>query len=216
MFESCGEIRDYFSDYLDGRCGPRTLRSIRYHLTYCVACRDEMDRQQALQADLRCLPRGQVSPELALRLRVRLSQYLHYNPFDRMVVWFDNALRPLLLPASVGALTAVICFGLMLGSGAPPASHVPDVPFQTITPPRVWALAPLNFSTGEQPLVVVTYVDAAGRVKDYKVLSGQASPELTQHLDRMMFFSRFVPATTSGKPSDGQVVLSLRRITVRG
>jgi hypothetical protein len=216
MFESCDEIRNYFSDYLDGQCGPRTLRSIRYHLTYCGACRDEMDRQRDLQADIRGLRRVQVNPELALRLRVQLSQYLHHNLFDRAVVWFENALQPLLLPASVGALMAVICFGLMLGSGVTPASRIPDVPFQTITPPRVWALAPLNFSTGEQPLVVVTYVDAMGRVKDYKILSGETSPALTQQLDRMMFFSRFVPATTSGKPSEGRVVLSLRHITVRG
>jgi hypothetical protein len=113
-------------------------------------------------------------------------------------------------------LTAIICFGLMLGSGVPPTSHVPDVPLRATTPPRVRALAPLDFSTGDQPVVVVTYVDAGGRVKDYKVLSGKASPELTEHLDRMMFFSLFLPATTSGRPTDGQVVLSLRRITVRG
>ncbi len=216
MFESCVEIRGHFSDYFDGECGPETLRSIRYHLTYCAACRDEVDRQQAVQMDLQTLPRYRVPPELALTLRVRLSQHLHRNLLGQVMVRLENALRPLLLPASAGVLTAIICFGLMLGSGVPPTSHVPDVPLRATTPPRVRALAPLNFSTGDQPVVVVTYIDAGGRVKDYKVLSGKASPELTEHLDRMMFFSLFLPATTSGRPTDGQVVLSLRRITVRG
>jgi hypothetical protein len=53
-------------------------------------------------------------------------------------------------------------------------------------------------------------------VKGYRVLSGQNSPELMQRLDRMIYFSVFQPATAFGKPTDGEVVLSLRRITVRG
>ncbi len=216
MFESCVEIRNHFSDYLDNVCGSETLRSIRFHLSYCAACRDEVARQQTLQMDLRSLPRQQVPPELALRLRVRLSQHLHRNLLGQAMVRVENAFRPLLLPASAGVFTAVICFGMVLNSGVPRSSHIPDVPFQITIPPRVRTLAPLNFSTGDQSLVLVTYIDADGRVKDYKLLSGQASPELRQHLDRMLFFSLFLPATTSGKPTEGQVVLSLRRITVRG
>ena len=216
MFESCVEIRSYFANYLDGEYEADSVRSIRFHLTYCAACRGEMERQELLQADWRTLPRQHVPPELALRLRVRLSQQLHSNLLDRVRVRLENALQPLLLPASAGVLTAVICVGLMLGSGVPPVSHVPDVPFQSSTPPRVRALAPLNFSTSDQLVVLLTYIGADGRVKDYKVLSGEATPELTQNLDRMLFFSLFQPATTSGRPTEGQVVLSLRRITVRG
>jgi hypothetical protein len=37
-----------------------------------------------------------------------------------------------------------------------------------------------------------------------------------QRLDRMIYFSVYKPATMFGKPTDGEVVLSLRRITVRG
>jgi hypothetical protein len=50
----------------------------------------------------------------------------------------------------------------------------------------------------------------------YRVLSGQLSPQLVRDLDRIIYFSLFDPATAFGKPTDGQVVLSLRRITVRG
>ncbi len=216
MFESCVEIRRYSSDYLDGECTAEILRSLRFHLKFCAACRQEFGRRELLQSDLQRLPPSRVPPELALRLRVRLSQHLHRNLLDRIVVRIENAFRPLLLPASAGVLTAVICFGLMLASGVPPASRVPDVPFQIATPPRIRTLAPLNFPTDEQPVVLVTYIDAVGRVKDYKLLSGQASPELTRRLDRMLLFSRFQPATAWGRPTDGQVVLSLRRITVRG
>ena len=103
-----------------------------------------------------------------------------------------------------------------MGSEVVPVTKIPDVPLQLVTPPRVRELAPMDFNTGDKPVVVVTRVDAGGRVMGYRVLSGQSSPELIQRLDRVMYFSIFQPATMFGKPTDGQVVLSLRRITVRG
>jgi len=216
MFESCTEIRAFFSDYLDGTCGPETLRGIRFHLTYCAPCREEVDREQTVRADLRALPRRRVPSELALRLRVCISQELHRNLLGRLAVRFENALRPLLLPASGGVLTAVICFGLIMGVLSVPATSVSDVPLEIWTPPRVRALGPINLDTGDQAVVVVAQVNAEGRVMGYRVLSGQHSPDLIRRLDRVMYFTLFRPATMFGKPTDGQVVLSLRRITIRG
>jgi len=216
MFETCVEIRSHFSDYLDGRCEPEALRSIRFHLTYCGCCQEELDRCQAVQADLRALPRLRVPPEVALGLRVRLSQRLHKNILGALWVRFENALQPLLIPASGGVLTAIICFGLIMGSLVIPVTNIPDVPLPLTTPPRLEQFPPINFNTGDKPVVIVTRIDAGGRVIDYRVLSGQNSPELIHSLDRMMYFSIFQPATMFGKPTDGQVVLSLRRITVRG
>ncbi len=216
MFESCVEIRGKFSDYLDGQCTRETFGSIQYHLTWCASCRKELSRWQEVQAELRALPRRHVPPQVGLRLRVRLSQELHKNFLGRLQVRLHNALEPLLLPASAGVLTAIICFGLIMGSEVTPMTNAPDVSAQAATPPRVRVLAPLDFNTGDQAVVLVTHIDAGGRVLDYKVLSGQRSPELMYGLDRMMYFSLFHPATMFGKPTDGRVVLSLRRITVRG
>jgi len=216
MFESCIEIRTLFADYLDGVGDHETLRSLRFHLTYCAPCREELERCQAIQADLRALPRRRVTPEVALRLRVRISQELHRNLLGRLWVHVQNTLQPLLLPASGGVLAAVICFGLIMGSQVVPVTNIPDVPLQISTPPRVRTLAPIDFNTGDQGVVLLTRVDAAGRVLSYKVLSGQQSPELMHQLDRVIYFSLFDPATMFGKPTDGQLVLNLRRITVRG
>ena len=216
MFGSCVEIRRHFSDYLDGRCAPETVRSILKHLRSCAACQAEWDCCQSVREDFRSLPRQQVPPELALRLRVRLSQQLHRNLFSRLAVHLENALRPLLLPGTAGVLTAIICFGLIMGWQTIPVTNDPDVPLRFWTPPRLRELAPINFSTDEQSVVVVTHIDAGGRVLGYKVLSGQDSPELMQRLDRVIYFSLFEPATMFGKPTDGSLVLSLRRITVRG
>ena len=210
MFESCVEIRRKFSDYLDSQCTRETFASIQYHLSCCASCREELCRWQEVQAELRALPRRHVPPQVGLKLRVRLSQELHKNLLGRLQVRLQNALEPLLLPASAGVLTAIICFGLIMGSEVAPMTNTPEFP----TPPRVRVLAPLDFNTGDQPVVLVTRIDAGGRVLDYKVLSGQRSPELLYGLDRMMYFSLFHPATILGKPTEGRMVLAL--ITVRG
>lgn len=216
MFETCVEIRNHFSDYLDGRCDRSVFRSVRYHLDYCASCRRELDRLETFLADLRSLPPRRVPPELALRLRVHLSRYLHRNLLNRFLVYLDNALKPVLLPASGGVLTAILCFALIMGSQIVPAANISDELAVVTKPPRVEVLAPINFPTGEEGIVLVTHIDAEGRVLSYTVLSGQYSPAVLHHLDRMMYFSHFQPAMMDGKPTDGHVVLSLRRITVRG
>src|ERR1700740_2184423 len=111
MFESCLEIRNHFSDYLDGECPRETLKSVRYHLSGCASCRRELETWQTLQDDLRALPRLQVPAEQSLKLRVSLSRELHKDLFAQLKVRLENILEPLLLPASAGVLTAVVCFG---------------------------------------------------------------------------------------------------------
>jgi len=216
MFENCLEIRNHFSNYLDDLCTPEARKSIRYHLSFCEVCRDQLEQWQSVQGELRALPRRQVPPEVSLRLRVQMSHLIHRNFLARLCVRLENALKPLLIPATGGVLTAVISFFLFMGAQVVPITDTPDVPSQLVTPARVQELAPMDFNTGDNGVLLVTQINAAGRVKGYQLLSGERSPELMQHLDRMIYFSSFRPATMFGRPTDGQVVLSLRRITVRG
>lgn len=216
MFESCLEIRSHFSDYVDGLCSPETLRSVRYHLGYCGSCRRELDCAQALHTELRALPRHAVPPIPDLRLRVRVSQELNRNFLGRLTVRLDNAFQGLLLPTSGGLAVAIFCFFLFLRSEAVPVNPRPDVPLSFVTPPQVLTLAPVDFSTGDRSVVVVTDIDASGQVTSYHVLSGRASPELMHDLDRLIYSSQFSPATTFGRPTDGRVILALKQITVRG
>jgi len=216
MFEGCVEIRNHYSDYLDGLCDPPAVKAIRFHLSYCGSCRRELEAWEAMQADLRGLTRLRASPDLALRLRVEVSRALHRKRLGWLPVWMDNVLQPVLLPASGGVLAALICFCLIMGSLVVPASKTPDVPLGSPTPPAVRELAPIDFNTPDAPVIVVVPVDAGGRPMRYRVLSGATSPELLRQLDRLIYFSSFQPATCFGRPTDGQFVLSLRRITVRG
>jgi len=216
MFERCVEIRDHFSDYLDGVCDPQALKSIRFHLSYCDPCRSELETWETMRADLRDLTRLQVPPEVALRMRVEVSRAVHRKVLDWLRVWLDNVLQPMLLPASGGVLAAVVFFCLIMGTLVVPTTKTPDVPLGCPTPPHVLELAPFGFNTGDAPVVVVVPVDAGGRAMGYRVLSGATSPELLHQLDRVIYFGNFQPATWFGRPTDGQVVISLRSITVRG
>lgn len=216
MFESCGEIRDHYSDYIDGECAPEAIRSIRFHIRYCAACRRELDRAEDLQGVLRSLPRQSVPEATDLRLKVRISQELNQTFWARLQVRLDNQFRSLLLPASGGLAAAVFCFCLIMGSLVAPSSNLPDVPVSFVTPASVVDLAPLNFAPGDKPVIVVTYIGAEGEVTSYRVLSGQHSPELMRDLDRLIYFSRYRPATSFGRPTDGRVVLSFSQVTIRG
>ena len=100
MFESCVEIRNHFSDYLDDLCTPEARKSIRYHLSFCEACEGQLDQWQSVRNELQALPRRRVPPELALRLRVQVSQELNRQRWADLRVRLENALRPLLLPAT--------------------------------------------------------------------------------------------------------------------
>jgi anti-sigma factor RsiW len=216
MFENCLEIRNHFSDYLDDLCTPEARKSIRYHLSFCDVCQEQLEQSQSIQEELRSLPRQQVPPDVGLRLRVQASKKLSPKPLSERWLRIEDTLKPLLIPATGGVLTAVICFCLIMGSQVVPITNTPDVTVQVVTPARVQALAPMDFNAGDNGLVLVTQINAEGRAKGYRVLSGQRSPEVMERLDRMIYFSVFRPATNFGKPTDGEVVLSLRRITVRG
>jgi len=213
MFESCLEIRRQFSEYVDNTCSDGACHSIRYHLRTCAACALELERYQLLRADLRTLPRPRLRESARLRLEVALSRALHANPLENLWLHFENAFRPLLLPASGAVLAGLLCLGLTLDWLIVPPPPAPDA---SVTPPAVEALEPVDFNTGKDGLCLVGHVNADGRVVDYQVVSGKESPELKPHLDHLMYFSVFRPATRLGKPTDGQVILSLRRITVRG
>ena len=151
-----------------------------------------------------------------LCLKVRVSQELNRNFLGRLAVRVDNVFRGLLLPAGGGLVVAVFCFFLFLGFEVVPVNPRPDVPLSFVTPPQVLTLAPVDFSTGNEPVVVVTYIDSMGQVTRYRVLSGQRSPELMHNLDRLIYFSQFSPATAFGQPTKGRVILALKQITVRG
>ena len=75
----------------------------------------------------------------------------------------------------------------------------------------------LSNSISSDSLVLEAYIDANGRVQDYRVLSSPDDTDaVDQQLKNMLIFTIFRPATSFGRPTSGRVVLSFSHVNVKG
>ena len=194
----------------------RSLR-LRQHLHACRACAAEWRQLVHLRKVLRVATRVAPPPDLALALRVRLSQQAHSQFADRLVVRLRNLIEPVAIPAVAGLCSALVLFGVLIHSFAIPTPALTgDVPLQLSTEPRLKSMAPFSFSTGEPGLFVEIYVDKRGDVTDFRVLNGPHDPALIAKLRNFFLFTRFDPATSFGRPRHGTAVFNFRSILVKG
>lgn len=219
---NCAEIREMFSPYLDGAMSGRDMHAMEQHLAGCPPCRADYAALARTQSLVAGLGRRPAPPELALKLRVALSQAASRSLSRRMeALWvnLENALNAVMVPATAGIVTSVFAFGLLVGVIAPgQLQGSQDVPTSLYTPPQL-TVAPFDplGAAGAESLVVEIAVDAQGRVQDYRILSGpRDAQELLPKLNRMMIFTIFQPATNFGRPIPGRTVLTLSKVNVRG
>jgi hypothetical protein len=76
----------------------------------------------------------------------------------------------------------------------------------------------LSMDTIDQDsLVIEAYVDANGRVQDYRILSDSSeSQEVLPKVKQMLIFTTFRPALSMGRPTPSRAVLSFSKISVKG
>lgn len=224
----CKQARSAFSVYLDGALTGGEMQAVTRHLETCAGCEAEYRSLARTQELVRALGPAKAPPDLALRLRVALSQEASRNFRQRWSVFLltlRDSVNAMMVPATASMASAVIFLGLMIGLYTAPgrAAGADDVPTMLFTPPQLEAsqfganLSENLSALNNESLIVETYVDAQGRVQDYRILSGPSQDEsLRRQLDQMMIFTVFRPATTFGRPAPGRVVLSFSRIQVRG
>jgi len=223
---NCHRARSLFSSYLDGAVPGRQMQAVSQHLEECAGCRAEYAAWQRTQRLVASLGRKPAPPELALRLRVGISQAAAQRNQRRWPGWLvriENLADAFVLPATAGLVSAIIFFGVLIGFMAMPvhlSAARDDVPTLLYTPPRLQTMpsdAGLQSAANAEPLVVETLVDANGRVQDYRILSGPADrSSLRPQLNNIMIFTTFQPATTFGVPTSGRAVLSFAKINVGG
>ncbi len=220
----CAFVQRLFSPYLDGAVTGRQMREIREHLAGCPACEREYALLEQSQAMLAALGRKKAPADLALKLRVAISQEAagaRRPLFAGLRVRLENMANAFMVPATAGAVTAIIIFGLLLGFFAVPAQLQAsnDVPLMFYTPPELQESA-LGLGVGSinaDSVIVEAYVDANGRVQDYRILSAPKDTEqLLPELNNAMIFTVFRPATALGRPTVGRAILSFSKINVRG
>src|SRR5437868_5200556 len=145
---NCAQAKTLLSPYLDGAVTGRQMRYINDHLAHCPACSREYSLLCQSQTLLNSLGRKKAPADLALRLRVAVSREAAAvrNPyFAGLRVRLQNAVDAFMLPATAGAITAVVVFGLLLGFFAVPTqleASSEDVPQLFYTPPELQSSAP--------------------------------------------------------------------------
>jgi hypothetical protein len=223
---NCTQAKELFSPYLDGAVSGKQMGAVTQHLASCADCSREYALLTHSQRLLGALGRKPAPADLALRLRVAISQEVaavHRPYFAGMWVRLENALDAVIVPAAVGAVAAILVFGVLLGFFALPSqlqasSH--DVPLMFYTPPRLQSSVLPGMGVGSinaDSLVVEAYVDATGRVEDYRILSGpKDSDKILPELNRTLILTTFRPATQFGRPTPGRAVLTFSKINVRG
>ncbi len=222
---TCVQARSMFSAYLDGAISGKQMYALNGHLQGCVSCNEDyssLHRTQLLVADL---GRARVPEDLSLKLRLAISREAarrRQSHLDGMRVRLENALSAFMVPATTGLVATVLAFGLLAGllsSPMPVQANTADVPLVLATNPELQQSS-FGFALGaisEDSLVIEAYVDANGRVQDYRILSNPDQlADLPHPVKNMLIFTTFRPATWLGTPRPGTAVLSFSKISVKG
>jgi hypothetical protein len=222
---NCGEVKELFSPYLDGQVSGVEMHALSGHLEDCARCAHEYAALRRTQLLLSGLGREKAPADLALRLRVAISREAARTRrfrYEGLLVRLENAVNAFMVPATAGLVTAVLIFGLLLGFFALPGqlqASSADVPLMLYTAPQleqsVFGTALGNL--GDDSVVVEAYVDANGRVQDYRILSQPEDAKVVlPEVKKILIFTTFRPALSMGRPTAGRAVISFSKISVRG
>ncbi len=220
----CAVAKKLMSCYVDGCVSRNQLAQMNEHVQTCPQCAAGFASMQRTQSLVASLGRKAAPPELALKLRVALSQEMantRRSRWEMLRVRWDNAFNAIMVPATAGLVTTIIMFGVLISFLYYPAQvrAANDVPTVLYTPAQLRS-TPFEMTVGvssAESLVVEAYVGPDGRVQDYRILSAPEDAEaILPQLKNMLIFTTFQPATAFGQPTSGRVILTFSKVQVKG
>lgn len=221
----CPKAKRLFSPYLDGAVTGTEMLGLQQHLSNCEACSHEYEALRRTQQLLANVGRPKAPADLGLKLRLAISREVEPAKrarFEGLRVRMENALQAFMVPATAGFLSALIIFGIAMVYFVAPStlqagSDVPLVMVNTAPELQQSAFGMTLDTIEADSLVIEAYVDANGRVQDYRILSDtEKSKEVLPQVKRMLIFTTFRPALSMGRPTASRAVLSFSKISVRG
>jgi hypothetical protein len=221
----CPQAKRLFSPYLDGAVTGAEMLALQAHLLDCAACNDEYESLRRSQQLLTSVRRPKVPTDLGLKLRLAISREAaraRRPAFEGLRVRLEDAFQAFMVPATAGFLSALIIFGIAMVYFVVPSSlqagnDVPLVMVNTAPELEQSAFGMTLDTIGADSLVIEAYVDANGRVQDYRILSDtKDSEDVLPQVKRMLIFTTFRPALSMGRPTPSRAVLSFSKISVRG
>jgi anti-sigma factor RsiW len=223
----CATVRAQFSDYLDGNLTGVAMQFIAGHLEGCQECSFDFGLWRRSQRALANLEPVRPPADLALRIRVALSQEHARTAKNFFAIWkvrWENTVAPFLLQASAGLASAIVLIGTMtflIGAfAAPEPAAARDEPLGMASSPH-FLYSTLEADAGTVsgkglPVTVEVFVDQQGRVYDYEIVSGPSDPITRADLESLLLTSVFLPATTYGQPVKGVALLTFSDVSVQG
>lgn len=222
----CAYCRKEFSAYLDGAVTGAVMHQIAAHLEACSGCAADFAKWRNAQSLVSSLGPAKAPPNLALRLRVALSQQAANTAQEKISrgrLRWENTFRPLVWQFTAGLASTVALLGavaLLIGMFASPEALLArDEPLGMATNPRFLytSLAPAGaVGDRDHPVVVEAFVNGEGRVYDYTIVSGNTDLKTRGQVEDMLLYSVFAPAQVFGQPVRGTVILSFAEVPVHG
>lgn len=219
---TCVQVKSMLSAYLDGVVTGKQMLSLGRHMEDCSSCGQEYESLRRAQQLLASVGRAKAPEDLSLKLRLAISREAARRKqpyFSNLMFRVENALRGFMVPATAGLVATVAIFALLMGFITPVQADTSDVPLLISTAPELQQSS-FGMSLGtisEDSLVIEAYVDANGRVQDYRILSDPDKlHDLPHPVKNMLIFTTFRPATWMGTPRAGTAVLSFSKINVKG
>ena len=217
----CAEVKPLFSLYLDGAVSGAEMHQVSRHLGECLECRSDYAVLESTRTMVASLGRRQPPSDLALKIRIAISSERSRRSrglLQSYLVRLENAFNGFMFPATAGLLSAIVFFGVLIGLLVPAqVSAYDDVPSTFYTPPRLQLSEyPEPQLDLDSPVVIETFVDATGRVENYRIISGRDDEEIRAQLNRALLFTIFAPAQSFGHPVPGRAIMSFSHISVKG
>jgi hypothetical protein len=219
---TCVQAKSMLSAYLDGAITGKQMLSLGRHLENCGSCEQEYEALRHTQQLLAKVGRAKAPEDLSLKLRLAISREVARSRqpyFGNLALRMENAMRGFMVPATAGLVATIAIFALLMGFITPVQADTSDVPLLLSTKPELqqFSFGMTMGAISEDSLVIEAYVDANGRVQDYRILSDPHKlHDLPHPVKNMLIFTTFRPATSMGMPRPGTAVLSFSKISVRG
>ncbi len=215
---TCTQVKSLLSSYLDGVVTGKQMHALGQHLNECVECRLEYQELRQTQTLLSQMGHAQAPevPSLKIRLAISRDAARRREPvFSGLGIRVANALRAFMVPATAGVVATLIIFGVLMGFITPVQANSNEVLLLSTDPEiQQTGFGGALASSTDGSFVIEAYVDANGRVQDYRILSDpDRLKDIPHSLKNMLIFTTFKPATLVGSPRAGTAVLSISKIS---